>query len=519
MPDHPTTQADLAMRMARTLLGDGIRIIGASLSGNARASDAGGGRIRLSTGQGEPGATATTYLDIDFLPDRDALDLAFGFEADAIPIDAPGRFLDMGLSVWVNGAPVRHRVAASERRSAGTPALPVAGEAANIRVGLVGRIGLRPGEANSLRIATAALGTAAIVSVLTVAPAGAAPGGVPGNPNNNNNGNDNIVGNADNANSQGNGPGGNGGTGGGTEATPAAADNTTSPSAGMVANDDSVEVVENGSTVLNLIANDFAPGQSGIFIISINGQPVEVGDTVVLSTGETITINEDGTVTITADGDPSDFTFEYTAAYGVGNANQRDTATVTVTTVPCFVAGTMIRTDRGDMPVERLEVGQLVMTRDEGLQPIRWIGRRTLAAEGRMAPVRIARDTFGEHAALMVSPLHRLLIRNEHAELLFGTHEVLAAARDLIDGRNVRQVEGGLVHYVHLLFDRHQVIWSEGLPSESFLPGPQTTHCFEEETVAEICEIFPELDPRTGAGYGPAARPALKRHEARLLVA
>ena len=76
-----------------------------------------------------------------------------------------------------------------------------------------------------------------------------------------------------------------------------------------------------------------------------------------------------------------------------------------------------------------------------------------------------------------------------------------------------------MVEYVHLLFDDHQVIWSKGLETESFLPGPQTTHCFEQETVDEIRNIFPELDPSTGAGYGPAARPALKRFEAKLLVA
>ena len=97
--------------------------------------------------------------------------------------------------------------------------------------------------------------------------------------------------------------------------------------------------------------------------------------------------------------------------------------------------------------------------------------------------------------------------------------EVLVAARDLVDGRRVTAIEGGLVEYVHLLFDRHQVVWSEGLQTESFLPGPQTTHCFEEETLAEICQIFPDLDLRTGEGYGPAARPALKKFEARLLVA
>ena len=136
-----------------------------------------------------------------------------------------------------------------------------------------------------------------------------------------------------------------------------------------------------------------------------------------------------------------------------------------------------------------------------------------------MAPIEIAANTFGRHRRLRVSPLHRILVKNVHAELLFGSSEVLITARDLIDGHTVRQVEGGNVDYVHILFDQHQVVWSNGLLSESFLPGPQTKHCFEREIVAEICAIFPELDPDTGEGYGPTARPALKRHEARLLSA
>lgn len=118
----------------------------------------------------------------------------------------------------------------------------------------------------------------------------------------------------------------------------------------------------------------------------------------------------------------------------------------------------------------------------------------------------------------MVSPLHRIFLQNSHAELLYGSSEVLVAARDLVDGKRVQQIEGGRVEYVHLMFSRHQVIWSDGLPSESFLPGSQTQNCFEQSALEEICEIFPELDPITGEGYGPAARPALKRFEARLLV-
>jgi hypothetical protein len=73
------------------------------------------------------------------------------------------------------------------------------------------------------------------------------------------------------------------------------------------------------------------------------------------------------------------------------------------------------------------------------------------------------------------------------------------------------------VDYVHLLFDTHQVVFSEGLATESFLPGPQTTSLFEAEVLAEISAIFPEFDLHTGKGYGPAARRTLRAYEVQVL--
>ncbi len=284
----------------------------------------------------------------------------------------------------------------------------------------------------------------------------------------------------------------------------------------LIANTDEYLLRPGTSRTVDVMANDLNLSGGAVFITHINDQAVTPGDSVVLTTGQTITLNADGTLTMVGDDVSEDVAF----TYEIGSTSG-DTAVgfIIIDTVPCFVAGTMIRTDRGDVPVERLKVGDFVRTRDDGLQPLRWIGRRVVPAEGKMAPVRIAANTLGDHQALSVSPLHRVLVRNSHAELLFGSNEVLIAAKDLIDGRAVRQVTGGMVEYAHLLFDRHQVVWSNGLLSESFLPGPQTTGSFEQDMVAELKAIFPDLDPATGEGYGPAARPALRRFEAKLLVA
>lgn len=281
----------------------------------------------------------------------------------------------------------------------------------------------------------------------------------------------------------------------------------------FVAQDDSVTTAINSATTLNVLGNDGA-GASSLTITHVNGQPVVAGSTVTLATGQQVTLNADGTLTLLGDGDTETYNFSYTVQNAAGIS---DTAFVTAAQVPCFVAGTLILTPEGERPVETLRPGDLVMTQDDGAQPLRWVGRRRVAALGDLAPIRIAADTFGTHRALLVSPLHRILIRDALAELLFGEGEVLVAAKDLVNDRSVRRVAGGMVDYVHILFDRHQVVVSEGLPTESFLPGPQITRSFEAAAVAEICRIFPDLDPMTGAGYSPAARRTLKSYEARVL--
>uniref|UniRef100_UPI002637EA75 Hint domain-containing protein n=1 Tax=Pseudophaeobacter sp. TaxID=1971739 RepID=UPI002637EA75 len=236
---------------------------------------------------------------------------------------------------------------------------------------------------------------------------------------------------------------------------------------------------------------------------------------VTLPTGQQVEVNADGTLTLHGDGDIEDFNFTYTAS----NGDNSDTGFVKASSIPCFVAGTLIRTPEGDVPVETLQPGDLVTTRDHGPQPLRWIGSRRVRAEGEFAPILIRAGSFGTHRDLMVSPQHRILLRDAYAELLFGEGEVLVAAKDLLNGGSISRQFGGDVTYVHLLFDQHQVIYSEGLTTESFLPGPQTAELFEQPVLQEIYALFPELDPETGFGYGASARPGLKGFEGRLLAA
>jgi len=287
----------------------------------------------------------------------------------------------------------------------------------------------------------------------------------------------------------------------------------------LVAVADDINVFPQGETSLNVLDNDIAPDGATLTITQINGQPVSydpvtgIGTTITLPTGQDVTVGPNGQLTVAGDGDEEDFNFTYTVSDGTNT----DTGFVNATSVPCFVAGTLIDTATGPRAVETLKPGDLVQTQDDGLQPLRWIGTRTVPAAGRFAPIHIRAGTFGAHGDVMVSPLHRVLVRDSLAELLFGEAEVLVAAKDLVNDLSVRPCPGGEVTYVHLMFDRHQVVFTEGLATESFLPGPQTTKALEHETVAEIRAIFPELDPETGAGYGTAARRTLRHYEADLL--
>lgn len=288
----------------------------------------------------------------------------------------------------------------------------------------------------------------------------------------------------------------------------------------LVAVQDFVTMQDGVTKTVDVLGNDIDNTGGTLTITHINGNPVVAGQTITLPTGQMVTLNADGTFDITTDSDfeTSSFSYEVASTDASGNVLETDVGFVTVETIPCFVAGTMIETAQGAQAVETLAASDMVLTRDDGMQPLRWVGRRKVAAEGKLAPIHIRENALGTHGALMVSPQHRVLIKDVLAELLFGHAEVLVAAKDLVNDHSIRHAPGGEVEYVHLLFDQHQVIFSEGLETESFLPGPQTEKMFEAEIREEICTLFPELDLATGKGYGPAARPMLRRYEAEALL-
>lgn len=170
--------------------------------------------------------------------------------------------------------------------------------------------------------------------------------------------------------------------------------------------------------------------------------------------------------------------------------------------VVCFAKGTMIATERGEVAVETLSCGDLVLTRDHGFQPINWIGTRTIplsSSEGvsRFHPIRIEVGALGNglpQKPLYVSQQHRILVRSKIAQRMFGVDEVLVPAKRLLEIEGISLVsDRSEVTYVHFLFEQHQVIYSNGAQTESLFTGPEVLKAVDEAARAEIIALFPEL--------------------------
>ena len=183
---------------------------------------------------------------------------------------------------------------------------------------------------------------------------------------------------------------------------------------------------------------------------------------------------------------------------------------------PCFAAGTLVETDTGPLPIELIRPGDLVQTLDNGLQPVRWAGQRRVPGRGDMAPILFKAGALGNYRDLIVSPQHRMLLRDWRAEMHFGQSEVLVAAKHLVNGTSIRTHPMPRVTYVHLAFDRHEVIWAEGVPSESLHLGAMALASLGDDTRDELLTLFPEL--RAHSRNMDTARPCLKSWEARLVA-
>lgn len=280
---------------------------------------------------------------------------------------------------------------------------------------------------------------------------------------------------------------------------------------------------EAGNDTIIMGAGDYAQGDGGddVFFASATG-----GGSMDLDGNEEAevigdTLNITGPATITYEDDPENGRVDWLDGSSLTFRNIEN-----VNYVPCFTEHSLIKTNRGEVPASQLQLGDRVLTRDNGFQEICWIGTRGLNAQDlkrskALRPVLIRKGALGNgqpERDLLVSPQHRMLVCSKVAAIWFGEQEVFvpAVALTVLDG--VDQIGTSQVTYVHFMMDRHQVVMGDGAWSESFQPGDLTLAGMDQAQRQELFALFPELSNRDSAGIYPAARITLAAHEAKLLA-
>lgn len=172
----------------------------------------------------------------------------------------------------------------------------------------------------------------------------------------------------------------------------------------------------------------------------------------------------------------------------------------------------MIATDRGLRPIETLKRGDRLVTRDNGLKRVAWIGSRSFSYHElhdveALRPILIRAGAFGDGYPMrdtIVSPEHRFLITEK------GRGEHLVAAKNLLDHDGVQPASMLGVSYLHVLLNAHEVILANGTWTESFHPDDQVMRDIAPDQRQEILVLFPEIATMGAANRFPPARPIRK---------
>ncbi len=214
---------------------------------------------------------------------------------------------------------------------------------------------------------------------------------------------------------------------------------------------------------------------------------------------------------------------EFTITGSRGNNHDADRVIINIAI--CVQRGTLIETEHGSVAVEDLEPGARVLTLDSGYQPVRWIGSRRLGPADlelapELRPIRLAAGSLGPGSPdrdLLVSPQHRVLVSGWKAELYFGQPEILVPAKSLVNDGDIRIAHDvDEVEYFHVLFDRHEIMMTNGALTESFFPGDYVLDELNPDIVTELSAIFPDLLLGSGR-FGAAARRSVKPGDAVVL--
>lgn len=187
--------------------------------------------------------------------------------------------------------------------------------------------------------------------------------------------------------------------------------------------------------------------------------------------------------------------------------------------IKCFARGAHILTEFGYQPIETIRPGAAIQTTDRGFQPVVWAGSRVVAGMGEFTPIHIPAGALNNEEDLILSPQHRIYVGSHIVELFTGYSEALVPAHHLVGFNGIQRRPVPTVEYFHLLFERHELIFSNGLATESFQPAAAEDGDEESKKVnTELLKLFPELFGKVGERY-PAVLPQLKHFEVGALLA
>lgn len=314
----------------------------------------------------------------------------------------------------------------------------------------------------------------------------------------------------------------------------------TNVGAGNVFNNSTVSTsgsfqVNAGATAITLEIEDDDPNFEDGFVetgapqtlaapVTFNGTTYPIGTTIEYefaintTTGEQFAIIRLGNTNIGMSGETLPVPGQtYTITTSV------DGQSVPYDLVPCFASGTLIDTPDGQRLIDDITAGDLVLTRDHGAQVVRWIGATTLNADElaqkpHLVPIRIRQGALGNTRDLVVSPQHCILFSDWRAQLYFGMDTVLAPAKALVNGKTIiHDRDRASVTYLHMFFDQHEIVRSEGIETESLFPGDYLLDTHKSDAIRELLTLFPELEGAERS-YGPTAYPVMRRRDAAVLA-
>jgi hypothetical protein len=175
--------------------------------------------------------------------------------------------------------------------------------------------------------------------------------------------------------------------------------------------------------------------------------------------------------------------------------------------LPCFLASARIATPTGPVAAGRLRAGDLVMTADDGPQPVVWALERALPpgaawSAPQLLPICVPAGQLGAQADLWLSSWHRVMCRDLRGR------EVLVPLRHLLGSHGIRSAGREPVMelcYVHLALARHSILFAEGVPCESFLPARRALRALRAQEQSALWRAVPRPGPE---GVTPA-RPLL----------